>query len=181
MLDRRHRNGVFGLDAADSARRPDDVGAFDVRAICGQVADRHRHVDRLDDDATLPVQHAKRVGQPENVTKRGDVAEAAAMLGITDIGRTVDRTEVHHPPADVQVAFGIARMQHERAGSVRKLCFNEITADPHQLGFVIDDGAGQAEEFARRRTANLEPRLFEHAESRDENALHLFGAQDLER
>ena len=81
MLDRRHRDGVFGLDAADAARRPDDVGAFDVRAVRRQVADRHRHVDGLDDDAALPVQHAERVRELENVAERGDVAEATAALG----------------------------------------------------------------------------------------------------
>ena len=85
MLDGRHRDRVLGLHAADAARRPDDVGALDVRAIHGEVADRHRHVDRLDHDAALPVQHAERVRDLEDVAEGGDVAVAAAALEVADV------------------------------------------------------------------------------------------------
>ena len=181
MLERRHRDGIFGLDAADSARRPDDVGAFNVRAVRCQMADWYRHVDGFYDDAPLPVQDAERMRELEDVAERGDIAKATAALGITDVGGAVDRTEVHHPAADVQMPPGVACVQHEGLRRMGKLRLDEVAAEADLLCFVVDEGAGPAKHFTGRRTANLESSFLEDTERGNENPLDLLPRQDLER
>ena len=53
-----------------------------MRAVRREVAHRHRDVDRLDDDAALPMQHAERVRKPEDVAERRNVAVTAAALEV---------------------------------------------------------------------------------------------------
>src|SRR6185437_3636704 len=56
MLDGRHRDCILRLHAAYAARGPDDVRAFDVRLVNGEMPHGHRQIDGLHDDPTLPVQ-----------------------------------------------------------------------------------------------------------------------------
>ena len=118
VLDGGHGNRILRLHASDAARRPDDVGALDVRLIGEEVADGHRHVDRLDHDATLPVQHDECVGELQDIAEGLDVAVASAAFEIANVRRPVDGTEVDYVAADVQISCGVAGVQHEAFGRV---------------------------------------------------------------
>ena len=105
VLNGRHGERVFRLHATDPARRPDDVGAFDVRLVGRQMTGRHRDIDRLHHDSALPVQHTEGVGEPQDVAKGLDVAVAATALAVADIGGAVHRSEIDHVATNVQMPF----------------------------------------------------------------------------
>ncbi len=159
VLDRRHGNRILGLHAADAARRPHGVGAFDMGPIGREVARRHRHVDRLDHDAALPVQHAEGVGELEDVAERLEVAVAPAALAVADVRRAVDRAEIDDVAADVQVARGVTGVQHEVLGSGLELRLDELAPEAHDLRALVDQCAGAREHVARRGAADLEAGL----------------------
>ena len=155
MLDGRQRDGILRLHAADAARRPDDVGEFYMGLVHGEMADRHRHVDRLDHDSALPVQDAELVGEFENVAECLQVTVATTVLTIVDVGCAVDRAEVDHVAADVQVPLGIAGMKHEGLGCLGQQCLDGASLETHDLCFVVDQRAGTPVDVACRGAADL--------------------------
>ena len=178
---RGHGDRVLGLDAADTARRPDDVRALDVRLVGRQMPDGHRHVDRLDDDASLPVQHAERVGEFQDVAEGLQIPVAAPALHVADIRRAVYRTEVDHVAPDVQVTLAVARMQHEALRRVRELRQHEVATEAHHLGLLIHERARAPVELARRRAADFKSGFLQNLKGRRQNPLNLFTGQHLQR
>jgi hypothetical protein len=75
-----------------------------VRLVHREVPSGHGQIDRLHDDAALPVQDTECVDQAQNVAERLDVAVAPAFLQIVDMRRAGDGAEVDDVAADVQVA-----------------------------------------------------------------------------
>ena len=181
VLNGGHGEGVLRLHSADAARRPHDVRALDVRLIGKQVARGHRHIDRLDDDAALPVQHAKRVGELQNVAERLHIPVAAAALEVSDVGRSRYGSEVDDVVANVQVPRGVAGVQHEALGCVAELGLDELAPESHHLRALVYQRSGATEDLACRRAADFQPRFLENAQRREHNALHLLRAENLQR
>ena len=164
MLDGRHRDRILGLHAADAARRPDDVRALDMRLVGGQVPDRHRHVDRLDDNATLPMQDAERMRQSQNIAETLQSAVAAAVLGVADVRCAVDGSEIHDVATDLQMTGGVTRMQNELLRCMGELGLNHLAPETHDLACLVHQGAAESKHVARRGAANFNPGLFQHPE-----------------
>ena len=145
------------------------------------MPDRHRDVDRLDHDATLPVQDAELVGEPEDVAKPFEITVAPSALEIADVRGAGDGPEIDHIVADVQMPPGIAGMEHEALGCVGELRLDQIPPHADHLGRLVHQGAGTAVGFACRGAADLETRLLQNLEGGDQNAFHLLGGQDFQR
>ena len=122
-----------GLLAAHPARRPDEVGIFDVRPEDLEVPRRHRNVDGLDHDPALPVHHAQAMGQPQDVPEVLDGTVAATALPVADVRRSADGPEVHDVAAHVQVPCGVARVQHETLRRMRQLGLDQFAPEAHEL------------------------------------------------
>ena len=72
-------------------------------------------------------------------------------------------------------------MQHEALRCVRQLRLDDVAPEAHQLRVLVHQCAGAAIDRARGAAANLQSRLLEDAKRRHQDALHLLGAQDLQR
>src|SRR5271155_5570853 len=110
-----------------------------------QVPDRHRHVYRLDHDATLPVQNAERVRELENIAKRLEIAVTTATLAISDVRSAVDWSKIHDVAADMQIALGMAGMQHESLRCMSELCIDDVAPEPHHLRRLVHQRTGLTE------------------------------------
>ena len=122
MLDRRHADRVIDRDAANAARRPGNIGVKDMAMAHVQVPDRHRQIGRLDDNAAGPVHGAQRVIEPDQIAEGLIIPGPAPALDIVDVRRADHRAEIHGAAADMQIAGGIARGEHElarRLGDIR--------------------------------------------------------------
>jgi len=145
------------------------------------MTNRHRYIDRFDDDPALPMQDPQRVRKPQDVAERLNVPVAASTLEVADVGGAVDGSEIHDISAHMQVPAGISRMQDKRFGRAAQKRLNDIASEPHVLRFLVHDGAAIEVNLACRCASNLEPGLLQHPESREQNSLHLLRGQYLQR
>src|SRR6185312_2713413 len=95
--------------------------------------------------------------------------------------RAVHGTEVDHVATDVQIPFGIARVEHEARGHEREMRLDEVAPEADHLRPIVNERAGAPIDIAGDGTADLEARLLQHPESGEHDALDLLARQDLER
>jgi hypothetical protein len=97
------------------------------------MTDGHRHVDRLDHHAALPVQDTEAVRELEDVAEGFQIAIAAAALAIIDVRRSADRSKIDDVAADVHVPRGVAGVQDEARRSLGQERFDDVAPDAHHL------------------------------------------------
>src|SRR5205823_8124187 len=131
--------------------------------------------------AALPVQHAEAVGELQDVAKGLEVAVSPAALEVADVRGAGDGAEVDHVVADLQMALGIASVQHEARGRVRELRLDELAPEADHLRRCIDRSPGAMEDLARGRAADLESRLLEDPVGGLHDALDLLRGENLDR
>ena len=173
VLNGAHGDGVLRCRAAYAARGPDNVREFDMRTVHVEMARRHRHIDRLDHHAALPVQYAQRMGDFENVAETFEIAVAAAALRVGYVGRAVHRAEIDDIASDMQIARAVAGVQRELRRGERGEMLSDIARHAHHLRLIIDLRAGPAHDIPRGGRTYLKPRLGKQPEGRIDQALHL--------
>src|SRR5207244_12403740 len=102
-------------------------------------------------------------------------------LAVADVRGAADGAEVDHGVANVQMALGIARVQHEARGRVRELRLDELAPEADHLRWFIDQSPGAMEDLARGGAADLESRLLEDPVGGLDDALDLPVGGDLDR
>src|SRR5207244_8067836 len=121
------------------------------------------------------------MGELQDVAKGLEVAGSPAALEVADVRGAGDGAEVDHVVANVQMALGIARVQHEAQGRVHELRLDELAPEADHLRRFIDRGSGATIDLAGGGAADLESRLLEDPVGGLDDALDLLGGENLDR
>ena len=146
-----------------------------------QVADRVVDVDRLDRVAGEEVDRVERLGQPQQVLVVGAVADPAAVVQVSDVGRAADRPERHPVATDPEVVGGIPGVERELGRGGLDRLGDHVRVEADALGAGLDGRPGRHEQVARLGVEEVHPDLGQDPERPEVDRLQLVGGDRLGR
>jgi hypothetical protein len=155
------------------AQRQHVVGGIEVPRLGIEIDRGHCRADN--------VHRVQALLQPDEVAAVLMAARPPAALEVRTIRRATDARKRQVWLAINHVPLGVAGVQLERSGHLRRRFRDQSTIEPHALRSHVYGGACTVEDLERPVVQHLHADLFQHAQAGVMDSLDLVGAEHLDR